>query len=213
MTILAVETSTEHPSVAVLKDGRIIDEVQWQSIDIASSLMSRIDYLLKKNKLPLSLIDRVAVSLGPGSWTGVRVGLSLAKGLVIGRRERLYGIYSAENIIFAFYSTEFPVCSLINALRGNFYYSISEDPSQVVITPPKIEQGKITEILDRLPNRTLVAGPAVAEISEAIWNQHQKLTVASLSYCYPKAGIAGRLAEMKIRKGIPSPLLEPFYER
>ncbi|MDZ4383175.1 MAG: tRNA (adenosine(37)-N6)-threonylcarbamoyltransferase complex dimerization subunit type 1 TsaB, partial [Thermodesulfovibrionia bacterium] len=81
MKILALETATMAGSIAIVDDEELIAEVKL-NINVAHSerLISSIDYLLNASRLSIKDIDAFAISIGPGSFTGLRIGLSTAKG-------------------------------------------------------------------------------------------------------------------------------------
>ena len=86
MNILGIDTSTNNCSVGVVTNGNIVGRNAQIGRSMASEqLISLIDDLLKKS-IPMSEIDAIAVSIGPGSYTGLRIGLSTAKGLAFSRK-------------------------------------------------------------------------------------------------------------------------------
>ncbi|HOL67848.1 MAG TPA: tRNA (adenosine(37)-N6)-threonylcarbamoyltransferase complex dimerization subunit type 1 TsaB [bacterium] len=122
MTVLVIETSTRRPSLALAWNSEVRDELIWETEDLAINLLGKLETLLERNHIDITTVSRIAICLGPGSWTGVRVGLSFAKGLVCGQRQRLYGFFSVESLMFACRKETGPVCCLVNAYRGRFYY-------------------------------------------------------------------------------------------
>lgn len=82
MKILAIETATIVCGAAVVMDGALVSEEQIQQKNVhAESIMGLIDTALKHSRVALDELDAVAISIGPGSFTGLRIGLSVAKGL------------------------------------------------------------------------------------------------------------------------------------
>lgn len=80
--ILAINTGSENNSIALYNPPKIDDEVVWQSYKTQSQeLLPKIDKLLKSNKVKLSNLKAIAVFQGPGSYTGLRVGISVANTL------------------------------------------------------------------------------------------------------------------------------------
>src|SRR6476620_4220596 len=80
--ILQIETATQTCSVALAKDGVILDCIQQTERNIHASVITLfIDELLEKNNCQFSDLSAVAISMGPGSYTGLRIGVSTAKGL------------------------------------------------------------------------------------------------------------------------------------
>ena len=80
--ILSIETSSKICSVGLLKNGRDLGTIEKSdSRKHAELLPGFVEKLLEKSKVQIKLIDAIAVSIGPGSFTGLRVGLSFAKGI------------------------------------------------------------------------------------------------------------------------------------
>jgi len=93
LTILAIDTTSEFGSLALSRDGQIVAERVLHSPDgFAHVLFQAISELLRTASIPLEDIDIFAAASGPGSFTGVRVGLAAVKGLAEAEGKRAYGI-------------------------------------------------------------------------------------------------------------------------
>src|SRR4030066_249418 len=93
MLVIAIETATMAGSVAIVDDARVISEITLNARATHSEkLMVAIDRLLGDSGLAIDDMDGVAVSIGPGSFTGLRIGLSAAKGLSYASGKPLIGI-------------------------------------------------------------------------------------------------------------------------
>ncbi len=91
--ILNIESATDCCSVSLSEGEKLLDEIfEPQPKSQASLLAPMVENLLKRNNLSISDIDAVAISEGPGSYTGLRVGLSLAKGICYGASLPLIGV-------------------------------------------------------------------------------------------------------------------------
>ena len=83
--LLAIETATRHTSVALLRGGALLaEEAPPPEVPTAECLLPAIDALLAGAGVPLSRVGACAVSVGPGSFTGLRIGVATAKGLFFG---------------------------------------------------------------------------------------------------------------------------------
>ena len=131
MTILALDTTTEQASVALRRDGVTIAEEAITTTDGHSHLLyEMIQSVLEKSDTRLSRIDCFASAIGPGSFTGVRLCLTAAKGLAEGTGKRAVGI-SNLRALAAFGSAPFrnPV---IDARRGQIYTAVYDDALKLV---------------------------------------------------------------------------------
>lgn len=97
MLILAVEQSTVTGSLALLRDGRRLDDDAWPDDRRHSrQLFVRLAAMMERNGLAVSALDCLAVGLGPGSYTGLRIAVAAAQGLALPGRRLVYGVSSAE---------------------------------------------------------------------------------------------------------------------
>jgi tRNA threonylcarbamoyl adenosine modification protein YeaZ len=115
---LAIDTSTEIASLAILQDEDIISEMTWHcGLNHSVEMFPRLDYLIRKSGLDIRSTDCVFVALGPGSFNGLRVGVSAAKGLAYSLGARVIGIGTLEIAAYPYSQMEWQVCALQNAGR------------------------------------------------------------------------------------------------
>ncbi|NOR44682.1 MAG: tRNA (adenosine(37)-N6)-threonylcarbamoyltransferase complex dimerization subunit type 1 TsaB [Candidatus Delongbacteria bacterium] len=99
MLILAVDTSTEFCSVALLKDEELLQEINDKTpYSHNKKLFKNIDTILNSNKIEINDIDLLAIGSGPGSFTGLRVGMSALKGLSLASNIKLLPIMSIDAV-------------------------------------------------------------------------------------------------------------------
>jgi tRNA threonylcarbamoyl adenosine modification protein YeaZ len=116
---LAIDTSTDNASLALVKDGRVLAEANWRceqnhTVELLPHLVS----LLDEAKAGINSISSVVVARGPGSFNGLRVGISTAKGLAFSLEVPLVGVSSLEVVAYGHAETGLPVCPIFNAGRG-----------------------------------------------------------------------------------------------
>lgn len=124
MKILALDSATEACSVALLVDGHLEERFEIAPRGHASLLLPYIDALLREAGLALSGLDAVAVSRGPGSFTGIRIGFSLAQGLAVGAGLGLMPVSTLHALALAGYEqAPSPTCVLavLDARMGEVY--------------------------------------------------------------------------------------------
>lgn len=130
--LLAIDTSTEQAGLAVT-DGRQTAEISWfAGRDQTVSALSQIDALLSLVGIESNCIKAVAVATGPGSFSGLRVGMSLAKGFHIGLGASLIGITTLEIAAYPFYLWGRPVAAVVPAGRERLVWDISMGLSEPV---------------------------------------------------------------------------------
>ena len=99
MLILAVDTSTEYCSVALLKEDELLQEINDKTpYSHNKKLFKNIDIILRSNKIEINNIDLLAIGSGPGSFTGLRVGMAAIKGIAFASNIKLLPIRSIDAV-------------------------------------------------------------------------------------------------------------------
>ncbi len=127
MRILAFETSAKAASVALIADGKLLGEsYQNTGLTHSQTLMVMAEDLLKQCSLSTQDLDAVAVAAGPGSFTGVRIGVAAAKGLAWGLQKPCYGVSTLESMALGLGAFEGTVCPVMDARRSQVYNALFE---------------------------------------------------------------------------------------
>ena len=125
MIILAIDTSTPTGSVAVLDGDTVLAEVAVTSQQThAKRLMSALDAALGMTDLTIAECDGFAVTTGPGSFTGLRIGLSTVKGLGFATNKPVTGVSTLEALVYQFPSCSHLVCPMLDARKGQVYSAL-----------------------------------------------------------------------------------------
>lgn len=152
MRLLAVDCSTPSLSVALLQDSNILyQNNQAHRPPAPNPLLSMVHQALEHTGPDLSQVDGFAVTLGPGSFTGLRVGLSLVKGLVMATGKPCVGVSTLEAWAFCAVAKDRPVCAVLDARKGEVYYAHFRDTKGTLeplgaegLAPP----GRLAETLE-----------------------------------------------------------------
>lgn len=127
MKILSLDSATECATVALLEDFKVLGEINFNYKKQHSTLlMSMIDELLKASSMEVNDLDGFVVSKGPGSFTGLRIGMATIKGLSLGLNKPYISISSLDALAYNVYGTEGILCPIMDALRNNVYTCIYE---------------------------------------------------------------------------------------
>ena len=119
--LLAIDTSTRNAGVALGHEGRVLSSRSWFStVNHTVELMPAVAQILEKQGLKVADLEGVAVALGPGGFSSLRVGMSVAKGLATPERKPLVGVGSLDMEAHAFLDSGLPVCALLDAGRGEW---------------------------------------------------------------------------------------------
>jgi tRNA threonylcarbamoyladenosine biosynthesis protein TsaB len=157
--ILHIESATEGCSVAVSQDGELLFDKQDSSINNnAVTLGVFVDEALALADSRGILLDAVAVSEGPGSYTGLRIGVSMAKGICYGREIKLLSVSTLKLLcVPALLNMDLPdealLCPMIDARRMEVYAAVYDRALKVVrpISADVVDEQSYLEYLDKHP--------------------------------------------------------------
>jgi tRNA threonylcarbamoyladenosine biosynthesis protein TsaB len=218
MRILAVDTTTPSGSVAVLEEKRLLAEISVDSVSTHSArLLSSIDLVLGSLHLDIQDIDGFAVTPGPGSFTGIRIGLSTVKSFAFASRKPVAAVSSLRALAWKLRdSGERLIAPMLDAKKGEIYASLFE-----------MREKKIAEIIPQgayspgyfvslLPAHRLVLfigngiGLCRAAILERLTDK-ARFSDRSL-FIANEVGLLGHDI-LEAKKGVSSTELEPLYFR
>jgi tRNA threonylcarbamoyladenosine biosynthesis protein TsaB len=188
VTILALDTTTEFGSVALRIDGRTVAEIPLHSPEgFAHVIFGYIDEVLKRNGVALETVDCFGAAAGPGSFTGVRVGLTAAKGLAEAMNRPVAAVSNLRAL--AFFGNSDRRAVILDARRGDVYvglYNAELQPIQreaVTKLPAWLEQ--ITTDCELItaagsPFRAAMAG---SRFDGNTWTEAPRSLAAAVAYC------------------------------
>ena len=221
MTVLGIETATSVCAAAVVSGGRVLHEISIDEKYVhAEKLLTMVDEVLGSVPCPLAALDGIAVSIGPGSFTGLRIGLSVAKGLVYASDKPLVSVPTLESLahrILPFVQADGarPVLAMLNARRDEVYCQMFRTAEGSL--EPEWEERDMTlvSLLDALGvHEVTVTGDAAMKLRELAQREGRtgvNLAPAHLRTC--SAGSIAVLGEKRLTGGkvVDPGLLEPRY--
>ena len=153
--MLAIETTAAVATCALFQDGVLIAEREADAgKKHAETLLPLIDDLLEENGATIHDIDLFAVDIGPGSFTGVRIGVSLVNALAFATGKQIVAVDSLETLARFAAETSHPVCAIIDARNGNAYAALYQ-AGRTLIQPSPVET---ESFLADLPPDTVFVG-------------------------------------------------------
>ncbi|HEX5037402.1 MAG TPA: tRNA (adenosine(37)-N6)-threonylcarbamoyltransferase complex dimerization subunit type 1 TsaB [bacterium] len=166
MQVLAIETSTLTGSVALMSGDRLVGETTLSvSVRHSERLMPAVEQLLRDaNTLP-SQVDLFAVAEGPGSFTGLRIGIAAAQGLALAQGKPLVGVSTLQGLAMNAVFHPGLVVPVLNAFRGEVYFGIYRTASGRPIPVQEetvVSLDDFMALLDSQGESTLVLGDGVA---------------------------------------------------
>ncbi len=213
--ILAIDTATRNASLALYDAGSVRAEFSWDTADHHTvELMPRIVDLLNQIGATMDQVSGVAVSIGPGSFTGVRVGVAAAKGIAIARDLPIVGVHSTDILAYALRDAIGPLVVVVRAGRGRFiaaHYAKGrldwKQDGDFILTTPDL----IGTAWDR---PMTLCGELSAEERSAIGQRlGDKVRLASPAFSLRRAGFLAELAAQRIEVGAADDpaTLQPIY--
>jgi tRNA threonylcarbamoyladenosine biosynthesis protein TsaB len=227
MTILGIETSTMTGSVALMDEKRLIAEYTLNLKETHTSrLMPTIDRMLKDASLTIRDLDEIAVSLGPGSFTGLRIGIATAKGLAQGLNIPVIGIPTLDGLAFNLSHCEDLICPVLDARKGEVYcalYKNGKRLSKYMACEPGELIGRIKSIVNSQKSivnsqksKVVFLGDKIEVYRDLIKKKLGKKAVfASKAGRLPSASSIAELGLKKLKRKKKSELLtlKPIYIR
>ncbi len=215
MMLLAIDTSTDSASLALVQDGRTLAEATWHCGQNHSvELLPRLVELLNKAEVSLQSVSCILVAKGPGSFNGLRVGLSTAKGLAFSLDIPIIGVSSLELEACQHAENDLPICPIFNARRGEIataLYQKRDNKWQQLAA----EHITTVDTLDtEIKSQTLFCGEYVPVIAGQLKEQLKDKAV--IAPARPRrASLMAELAKERLKAGdYDNPTtLQPLYLR
>lgn len=212
MTVLGIESATLVCGAALAADGRVLSDRWVEERNVhAERILSLVDGAV--GAAGLGAVDAIAVSAGPGSFTGLRVGVSVAKALAFAVGRPLVAVGTLEAIAVRTArrcDAGRLIVPVLDARQGEVYYQVFlREGGCVPRTEP--EAGSLTDLLARLAGEdVLLTGEAAGKVAEA---SHGTLRCAERSVARSSAGTIALLGEGMARDGrtVDAAALEPRY--
>ena len=215
MKILALESSGLVASVAVTEDGNLLGEYTMNYKKTHSqTLLPMLQALTEMIELDMNTIDAIAVSKGPGSFTGLRIGSATAKGLGLALNKSIIPVPTIDAMAYNLWGTDKLICPMMDARRQQTYtglYEFVDGKLQTVLPQCAVDISEIVEKINELGRPVVVLGDGVPvfetylkenlnvafETAPATCNRQRAASVAALAELLYQEGIVETAAEHK----------------
>lgn len=187
MNILALETTDKVASVALLTDGGCFEKRIESPLRHEETVMPAVDELLAEAGLSPAELTALAVDVGPGSFTGVRIGVCHGNAMALALGLPVIAVNALEALAYPLLGGAAPVAAIIDARNGNGYGALYAPDGTVLIPLSAIEIGTF---LKRLPDDVLLTGTGFPGADGAL----------------PLAGSIARMAAKRTGERTASPL-------
>lgn len=217
MLVLGIETCTPHTSVCLATEKGVLAACELGRGNAHGEFVApAIEFCLEQAQLPISAVSGIAVSLGPGLFTGMRVGIASAQMLAHARRLPVVGLNSLDLLAFPVRHSRRLICSALDAKRGELFWAFYraapggvQRVSEFRVGPPEKLAGEI----EAVPDDVLCVGDGALAYRHLL--ESTQAEVGSASMAYPNAHALVELALPRfIREETQRPEdLRPIYIR
>jgi len=218
MNILALDTSSRAASCAILRDGALAGEF-FMNIGLTHSqtAMPMVEALMRQTMLSLREIDVFAVCTGPGSFTGLRIGIACVKGMAMAGDKPCAGASTLMALAAGVCLFEGYICPVMDARRGQVYTALFESTGGKLRRLREDEAISITrlgEILSELPSKVILTGDGARLCMEEL-SGVKSLQIAPERFLHQRACALADVAYDMAKKGetISAGKLAPSYLR
>jgi tRNA threonylcarbamoyladenosine biosynthesis protein TsaB len=204
--ILALDTSSPAGSLAILRDEKVIGVVStWTEETYSARMFRHLEFLLRELSLELKQFDLFAVAAGPGSFTGLRVGLTAAKGWAEVFKKPAAGVSGLEAIAAQAHSTAPLLVPIVDARRGQIYFGfyrrsesgLALEGEECVMTPPEFLEGLRTRASD---SEFTIVSPEPEIISKQ-FSQNEKRVSSIEQVSSVLAPLIGQIGYQRAQRG------------
>ncbi len=217
MKLLAIETSTMLGGVAILDNEKLIAESRINVKTTHSErLMSEIDRLLVCSSLKIDDIDVFGISIGPGSFTGLRVGLSAIKGLAYGTSKKIVSVPTLEAFAWNVSFSKYQVCPMLDARKKEVFAAIFKWHKDRFVRVMDERAIKIEELCRLIYEPTIFLGEGAILYKDTIEAWLKDLAIlGNPQIMVPLPSNTAYLCMLKAKNGeFDDPItLTPFYLR
>lgn len=218
MLVLSLDTATLVSSVAIASEDRLLAELTTQTrLTHSETLMPHIKDVLELASVTKEKIDGVAVSIGPGSFTGLRIGLATAKAICYALNVPIIAVPTLEAMAARFPFSGAEIYSLMDAQKGNVYRAVYSWQNGAPLCIREIEVMPFEAVLDECAadNTPIIMTGDIVQRKTAKLILPENVTVAPPTMVMPRAAETAFLGIKKLAEGKVDNLmdLEPLYVR
>ena len=214
MFVLGIETATDVGSVSITENKVLRGNIQLNKrFSQSKYLVHSIDFLLKSLEMSSEQLDGIAVSIGPGSYTGLRIGLSVAKALAFSWEIPLTAVNSLDAFAQLGRGQETLICPLIRFRRNEYYHGFYSWNETEIERQSDYQVECLPEIIGNVESPTLFFGILHSNDLTNFTENEDQGNLLFYSEYLPSAYWVSFLGENNIRRGIDENTndITPFY--
>jgi len=218
MKILGIDTSTSCGSVGLIEDGEVISDYLLNiPVTHSERLLGAIELVLSEARCPIENIDGWAISLGPGSFTGLRIGVSTVKGLAYATGKPVAGVSTLDVLASQIAPTSYLICPILDARKQEVYtafYRYEEGSSPKRLSDHQAIRPE--DLVKKIKGQTIFLGDGVKTYGDFLINSLPSLAIfPPVPLHFSHGSMVAKLGSELLKKGghLNLSTFTPFYIR
>jgi tRNA threonylcarbamoyladenosine biosynthesis protein TsaB len=218
MKVLGIDTSTSCGSVGLIDDGELIsDYLLKMPVTHSERLLGAIEFVLREAHCPIGNLDAWAISLGPGSFTGLRIGVSTVKGLAFASGKPVAGVSTLDALASQIAPTPYLICPILDARKKEVYTAFYRYEEGSSLKRQSEDQAiRPEDLIKKIKERTIFLGDGVKTYGEFILNSLPSSAIFPPAPLHVSHGsMVAKLGFELLRRGesLDLSVLTPIYVR
>ena len=214
---LAIDTSTDTASLALFQDSEVLAELTWRcGRNHTAELLPQLMHLLNQARLSLQSTSCIIVAKGPGSFNGLRIGISTAKGLASSLNIPIVSISTLEVAAYQHAETALPICPIFNAGRGEIATAIYQQKHNEWRQLTREHITTIDALCSQVTTKTIFCGELISSIATQLRKKlRQKVIIPPPAARLRRSSFLAELGLKRLKAGnYDQPAtLQPLYLR
>jgi tRNA threonylcarbamoyladenosine biosynthesis protein TsaB len=198
MILMGIDSSTPQSSVALVMDGQVIEQAQVDPDKASNQVLVMIDKILVSARTKLSDLDGFCLTVGPGSFTGLRIGASILKGLLLATSKPFVKIDTLEAIALRAMPTNKKICTILDAKKKELYTAYFHPTSEI---PERLSLDRALtpyQLCQEIKEPTVFIGNGLDSYGDFLASElNENFLSKSENHLYTVAACAARIAEKR----------------
>jgi tRNA threonylcarbamoyladenosine biosynthesis protein TsaB len=159
MKILGIDTATPYLALGIVENQEVLSELRFNAGQThAQILLPNIDRVLKEASLKLEELDGIAISIGPGSFTGLRIGLATAKGLCFALSKPLISVPTLDGLVYSQKSPSYALVPILDAKKNEVYSAVYHSRDGRIMRVSDYWVTSIEKLVAKIPEEVIFLG-------------------------------------------------------
>jgi len=218
MKILGIDTSTSCGSVGLIDDGEVISDYLLKiPVTHSERLLGAIEFVLKEARCNIEDIDGWAISLGPGSFTGLRIGVSAVKGLTFATGKPVAGVSTLDVLASQIAPTSYLICPILDARKKEVYTAFYRyEEGRFLKRLSDYQAIRPEDLVEKIKEQTIFLGDGVKTYGDLLLNFLPSLAILPPAPLHVSHGsMVAKLGSELLQKGesLNPSTFTPLYVR